>query len=186
MKGESKLKNIEVKLVAELMKNSRRSDRELARIIGVSQPTVSRMIKKLEQKGIIKEYTVIPDFHKLGYEIMGITSIRITDVPSKEEFEKIRKTTTELEKGAPDAALIAVNTEGGNKNRLFITFYKDYANYSQAMKLTKKLPFADVNSLDSYLVSLEDETNYRILSMSAIAQHLMKQSKEKIDNQNKP
>jgi DNA-binding Lrp family transcriptional regulator len=179
MKSESELKGVEVRLVAELMKNSRRSDRELARIIGVSQPTVSRMIKKLEQKGIIKEYTIIPDFYKLGFEIMGITSIRITDVPSKEEFDKIRKISTELEKNAPDAALIAVNTEGTGKNRLFITFYKDYADYSQAMKVAKKLPYTEVDSLDSSLVSLEDETNYRILSMSAIAQHLLTESKEK-------
>jgi DNA-binding Lrp family transcriptional regulator len=35
MKGESGLKDAEVRLVAELMKNSRRSIRELARIIGV-------------------------------------------------------------------------------------------------------------------------------------------------------
>jgi DNA-binding Lrp family transcriptional regulator len=30
------VKNIEVKLVSELMKNSRRSDRELAKVLGIS------------------------------------------------------------------------------------------------------------------------------------------------------
>jgi hypothetical protein len=44
------MKNIELKLISELMKNSRRSDRELAKAIGVSQPTVSRLIKKLENQ----------------------------------------------------------------------------------------------------------------------------------------
>jgi len=41
-------------------------NRELARSPGVSQPTVSRIIKKLESKEIIKEYTMLPDFQKLG------------------------------------------------------------------------------------------------------------------------
>ena len=65
------MKDVELRLISELMKNSRRSDRELAKATGVSQPTISRMIKKLEKERIIKEYTMIPDFVKLGYEIMG-------------------------------------------------------------------------------------------------------------------
>ena len=45
------MKDVELKLISELMKNSRRSDRELAKTIGVSQPTVSRLIRKLEKNG---------------------------------------------------------------------------------------------------------------------------------------
>ena len=62
------LKDIEVKIIAELMKNSHRSDREIARAIGTSQPRVSRIIKKLEEEGVIKEYSVIPDFKRLSYQ----------------------------------------------------------------------------------------------------------------------
>jgi len=69
------LKEVELRLVGELMKNSRRSDRELAKALKVSQPTVSRMIKKLEKEGVIQEYTMIPNFSKLGYEIMGASFI---------------------------------------------------------------------------------------------------------------
>jgi len=49
-----KIKDVELRLISELMKNSRRSDRELAKAISVSQPTVSRMIKKLESEGTLK------------------------------------------------------------------------------------------------------------------------------------
>jgi DNA-binding Lrp family transcriptional regulator len=45
------LKDVELKLVAELMKNSRRSDRELGKAIGTSQPTVSRTIARLKREG---------------------------------------------------------------------------------------------------------------------------------------
>jgi DNA-binding Lrp family transcriptional regulator len=67
------LSNVELRLISELMKNSRRSDRELGKVLGISQPTVSRMIKKLEKEGVIKEYNMMPDFAKLGYERQRIS-----------------------------------------------------------------------------------------------------------------
>jgi len=49
----------------------------LARAVGVSQPTVSRMIKKLEKEGYIKEYTMVPDFQKLGYHLLALLLIKL-------------------------------------------------------------------------------------------------------------
>jgi DNA-binding Lrp family transcriptional regulator len=158
------------------MKNSRRSDRELAKVIGVSQPTVSRLLKKLKKEGYIKEFTMIPDFNKLGYEIMGITSIAVAENLEKEAFEKIRSMTAEVEKGNPHAALMAVNGINHNKNRLFISFYEDYGAFVKAMDLTRQLPFVNVESMENFLVNLKDETNYRILSMSEIAKHVLKKN----------
>ena len=71
------MKEIELKLLSELMKNSRRSDRDLAKAIGVSQPTVTRIRSRLEKEGYIKEYTMIPDFSRLGYEILALTLIKL-------------------------------------------------------------------------------------------------------------
>lgn len=61
------MKDIEIKLVCELIKNSRKSDRELAKLIGVSQPTVSRIRTRLEKEGVI-EYTGTANLRKLGFE----------------------------------------------------------------------------------------------------------------------
>ena len=57
------LKQIDYKLLFELMKNSHRSDRQLAKALGVSQPTVTRRRAILE-KDYIEGYTVIPKFGK--------------------------------------------------------------------------------------------------------------------------
>ena len=46
------IKEIELKVLSELMKNSSRSDRELAKAIGSSQPTVSRTRKKIGEARI--------------------------------------------------------------------------------------------------------------------------------------
>jgi len=45
-----------VKLLFELIKNSKRSDRDLAKILGISQPTVTRLRKVLEKEAIT-QYT---------------------------------------------------------------------------------------------------------------------------------
>jgi DNA-binding Lrp family transcriptional regulator len=148
------VKDVELRLIAELMKNSRRSDRELAKVIGVSQPTISRTIKKLEKEGIIKEYTMIPDFSKLGYEMMAITSLQVME-RSQAGFNDIRRATMEAEKSDPHAGLMIVNGIGHNKNRLFIDFYENYSAYVKVMEALRRFPFTDVRSVDSFFGQLE-------------------------------
>ena len=69
-----------LKLLFELMKNAKRSDREIAKIIGVSQPTITRMRQRLEKTAIV-DYTVIPDWTELGFEIMAMTLVKAKGSP---------------------------------------------------------------------------------------------------------
>jgi len=64
-----------LRLLFELMKNAKRSDREIAKIIGVSQPTITRMRQRLEKTAIV-DYTIIPDWTELGFEIMATTLLK--------------------------------------------------------------------------------------------------------------
>jgi DNA-binding Lrp family transcriptional regulator len=84
------LKEIERKLLSELLKNSRRSDRELAKAIGVSQPTTTRLRTKLEKEGYIKEYTIIPNFSKIGYTIMALNFIKLDPKIAAYDIEEFR------------------------------------------------------------------------------------------------
>ena len=77
-----------LKLLFELMKNAKRSDREIAKIIGVSQPTITRMRQRLEKTAIV-DYTVIPDWTELGFEIMAQTLVNTKGLP--EVAEKVKK-----------------------------------------------------------------------------------------------
>jgi hypothetical protein len=47
------------------------------------------------------------------------------------------------------------------------------------MNTVKQVPFVNVDTVDSFLADLNDETNYRVLSMSAIANHLLERLKKK-------
>jgi DNA-binding Lrp family transcriptional regulator len=74
------MKDFELRLVSELVRNCRRSDRELARVLHVSQPAVTRVRAKLEKQGLV-EYSASPNLAKLGYTIMAI-------VFGKRDYEK--------------------------------------------------------------------------------------------------
>ena len=59
-----------LRLLKEMLKDSKRSDMEIAKSLGVSQPTVTRTRAQLE-KEYIETCTIIPGFVKLGYQILA-------------------------------------------------------------------------------------------------------------------
>jgi DNA-binding Lrp family transcriptional regulator len=164
------LKDVELRIIAELIKNSRRSDRELARVIGCSQPTVSRTIERLEKEGIIEEYTMIPNFKRLGYQIMGVSFYGRGEPTKEKERAELVKAATEFENKNPHACMMAVNGIGLRKSRMFITFYKNYRAYTNAMQAAVSLPHLEPESLES-LVDI-NESNYRLLSLKQVAEHI--------------
>lgn len=68
-----------LKLLFALIKNSKRSDRDLAKILGFSQPTVTRGRKALEKEAI-KQYTIIPKLPYLGFDIIALTFSRTKEL----------------------------------------------------------------------------------------------------------
>jgi len=68
-----------LKLLFALVKNSKRSDRDLAKILGFSQPTVTRLRKALE-KEVIEQYTIIPSLPYLDFDIIALTFSRTKEL----------------------------------------------------------------------------------------------------------
>jgi DNA-binding Lrp family transcriptional regulator len=177
-KSKSK-KDVELRLISELMKNCHRSDRELARAIRVSQPTVSRIRTRLEKEGVVTEYAMIPDFKKLGYNLMGVTFFSLKEQLSEDGEKELRKTAVEVEKQNTFGSLIIVKGLGLLKDRMFITLYKDYSDFVRTLNFTKQLANVNVESMESFLVDLNDKNNYRILTMAQVARHILS-SKESV------
>jgi DNA-binding Lrp family transcriptional regulator len=176
--GERKpVKTIERKLIAELMKNSRRSDRELARVIGVSQPTVSRMVKRLEKEGYLREYTMIPDFQKLGYELVALTFLKLKTNLSPEEAQKARETTKERLKESRFPIVMLERGMGLGYDGVLVSLYEDYSSYTEHMNMLRTYPFLELSHIESFIISLSDKTRYRPLTLALIAEHLLKMKK---------
>jgi DNA-binding Lrp family transcriptional regulator len=175
------LKNIELELIAELMKNSRRSDRELAKKIGVSQPTVSRMIQRLEKEGVIKEYTMIPDFGKIGFNLMSIITFKLKPI-STGELHELHRAAGELDNQERRPYLMIMEGMGLGKNLAVLSFYKDYGDYATHIRNIKNAAsssmkaYMDVEGTEGFLIDLNCKDHYQPITFSRIGANL--QTKE--------
>jgi DNA-binding Lrp family transcriptional regulator len=58
-------------ILEELMKDSRKTTKAIARELEMPRATVHDRIVKMEQKGVVRKYTAIPDYAQLG---LGVTA----------------------------------------------------------------------------------------------------------------
>jgi DNA-binding Lrp family transcriptional regulator len=151
-------------LLSELLRDSKRSDRELAKILKISQPTVSRMRHTLVKKGVIREFTAIPDPEKLGYEIMAVTFAKAKETLTPSEQEKAKK----LVLDEPRVVFVA-SAEGMGKNGIMISVHKDYADFRNFMDQLKFQSDGYVQEADSMLISLRSGTVIKPLSFAHLA-----------------
>jgi len=120
------MKETMMKLLLELLKDSSRSDRKLAKILGVSQATVTRMRHKLVEERLIQEFTVIPDFVKLGYEIIAITCVKVKESMILELEEKAK----EYMMKTPNIIFAGGGAQGMGKNGVMISLHRNYSDLS--------------------------------------------------------
>jgi Lrp/AsnC family leucine-responsive transcriptional regulator len=63
-------------LIGLLADNARLSTAELARSVGLSAPSVAERLRRLEEDGVVKGYTIELDPRALGYTLTAIVRIR--------------------------------------------------------------------------------------------------------------
>jgi DNA-binding Lrp family transcriptional regulator len=111
-----------VKLLFELIKNSKRSDRDLAKILDISQPTVTRLRKILEKEAV-RQYTVIPNLTYLGFDIVAFTFSR-----SKELVHPLWEQGKKWARERPNLLFVSTG-QGIDADVLMISMHKDYADF---------------------------------------------------------
>ena len=154
------------------MKNSRRSDRELAKVLGVSQPTVSRLVKKLEKEGVIKEYTMIPDFAKLGFGIASIVFAKLKEPIPEEKLKDIREQVRQTLWKDPMSNIVAMSGMGFNADRVVVAFHEDYSAYTEHLDKIRQHPMALADQTGSFLIDLNDKSQYLPLTFSNLADYI--------------
>lgn len=139
------------KLLRELIRDSRRSDRELARAIGASQPTVTRNRKLLES--YIRSYTIVPEFHKVGYEILALTFAKAKTY-GREQVEKKLDLAKEWVTEHPNV-LFASDGEGLGKDAVLVSVHRDYSKYADFVR-EYTMKFSNfITDVQSFIVSLK-------------------------------
>lgn len=102
--------DLDKNILGELLKNSKRSFRQLADELEIAPGTVLKRIKDMEVNGIIKGYSVLVDHAKIGPQIVALIEI----ISSGGKLEEIGKKLSKLPNvygvyettGSPDAIII--------------------------------------------------------------------------------
>ena len=72
------LDETDVQILKALTADARLSSRQIAKQCDISVGTALSRIKKMEEAGMIKGYSIIPDHEKLGYELTVVTEITVS------------------------------------------------------------------------------------------------------------
>ena len=85
------LDDTDSRIIEVLERDARTSLRGIAEEVGVSLGTVSNRVKKLEDNGVIKDYRVILDSEKVGWNLNVVIGLRIQKGRLIEIQEKIAR-----------------------------------------------------------------------------------------------
>lgn len=161
------MKNIELRLISELVKNSRRSDRELAKKLGISQPTVSRTRMRLEKQGLI-DYSAVPNLAKLGFEIIAVTF-------GKRDYQKHPEINLQKAKDFAErhpSIIFGSAGRGLGYDRIAISIHRNYSDYSRFLQEMRTEWAGIIDIKDFFIVSLKSKEVIQPLSLKQFADHL--------------
>jgi len=136
-----------IKLLFELIKNSKRSDRDLAKILSISQPTVTRLRKVLEREAI-KQYTVIPNLSYFGFDIVAFIFSR-----TKELVHPLWDKGKEWAKEQPNIVFVSTG-QGMEADALLISVHKDYADFVKFYHIFRRDWGKYLDDFKVFLISL--------------------------------
>lgn len=119
-----------LRVLFALMSLGGKSDRAIAKILGISNTTLSRKRRKLEQEGYVKEYTIIPDLHKIGFEVIVFSFASTTDVVAPIQSKEAQ----ELAYKHPEILCLIEDQGLEGTNWLAISVHKNYDGYLELCK----------------------------------------------------
>ena len=163
-----KLKEIDLKILFELMRNSKISDRKLARTIGVSQPTVTRRRARLESE-FIDGYTAIPKWEKLGYEILAVTLVKSPHRLGSDETvqDSYARSMKWLEK--QPHVIFGAGCRGMGMTGVMLSLHRSYSDLDEFLTNHRQQLGQIVEDVQTIIVNLSGKAVYRPLHLKYLA-----------------
>ncbi|MCX8150622.1 MAG: Lrp/AsnC family transcriptional regulator [Candidatus Bathyarchaeota archaeon] len=162
------LKPIDYQLLFELMKDSHRSDRQLARALGISQPTVTRRRAMLEDN-VIDGYTVIPKFGQVGFEIAAFTFLKTKlNHVKKEEKEKFFKELKEWYTKQPNVILVTEG-QGLGWDAVCVSLHENYADFAKFTRMQESELSDIIMETQSFQIDLKSDATIKPFNLRCIS-----------------
>ncbi len=124
---------LDEKIINVLLENSRQSYRQVAKKLKVSVATVMNRVKRLEDEKVIKQYTALVDYEKLGYDVAVLIDVRI----SKGKLFEIER------KIATHPNVVAVYDHTGPFDALILAKFKTRKQMDQFLKHLQTYDFVE-------------------------------------------
>ena len=141
------LDDLDRRILKELLKNSNRSYRALARCLGVAVTTVINRIQRLEELGVITGYTISVDYEKLGYELTVITEITVSKGKLLEMEREIAKI----------PSVCAVYDVTGLTDAMIIAKFRNRSELSKFTKGLLSMPFIERTNTHVVLTTMKED-----------------------------
>lgn len=138
---------VDRKILNELLRDSRRSYRSIARRAGISVGTVLSRIRRLEKIGVIKGYSALLDHEKLGYQLTVVAEITVSKGKLLEMEEAIGK--------LPNTC--AVYDVTGLTDALVIAKFHSREELSKFTKTLLSMPFVDRTNTHVVLTTVKED-----------------------------
>lgn len=88
MSAPNRLDDIDLRLLEQLQAHGRTSQHDLAVAVGLSSPAVGERLRKLEERGIIRQFTVVLDPKLLGRDVTAFIAVGINGSRHYPEFRQ--------------------------------------------------------------------------------------------------
>jgi len=145
------LNETDKRILKNLLEDARFSSRQIAKNVGVSVGTVLSRIKKMEDDGFIKGYSVILDHEKLGYELTVVTEITVS-----------KGRLTEMEKEiAKIPNVCGVYDVTGLTDAVIVAKFKTREDLGKFTKQLLALPYIERTNTHVVLTTVKE--NFRLL-----------------------
>ena len=118
----------------EYLKDSDRPDSKIAKELGVCQATVSRLKSKLLKEGYITHFSAIPNFAKIGYDILAFSFVKF----NMKQVPEIEDRSEDWAMSHPEIVFTA-RADGLGADAITISLHKDYAAYKDFFAENKNL-----------------------------------------------
>jgi DNA-binding Lrp family transcriptional regulator len=145
------LNETDKKILKNLLDDARFSSRQIAKNVGVSVGTVLSRIKKMEDDGLIKGYSVILDHEKLGYQLTVVTEITVSKGRLTEMENEIAK--------IPNVC--GVYDVTGLTDAVIIAKFKSREDLGKFTKQLLALPYIERTNTHVALTTVKE--NFRLL-----------------------
>ena len=145
------LNETDKKILKNLLEDARFSSRQIAKNVGVSVGTVLSRIKKMEDDGLIKGYSVILDHEKLGYELTVVTEITVSKGRLTEMENEIAKISN----------VCGVYDVTGLTDAVIIAKFKNREGLGKFTKQLLALPYIERTNTHVALTTVKE--NFRLL-----------------------